>query len=109
MGFLPSDKERLSAWVARGLSKPGKTQVGLAKALGIQQSRIPEIKQGKRLIKAHEISVIAEYLEADPPNFGARSPDMEQLEAELAKIPENSRAQVVQTLLSVLHSFVPKA
>lgn len=58
----------LVGWVAAGLDKRrGKTQDGLAKALGVSQPRISEILNRKRRIQVDEIPKIAEYIEQPPP------------------------------------------
>lgn len=54
-------------WILDGLQKPGKTQTGLAKALGRAPSAVTALLQGKRDLKAREISTIARYLEVEPP------------------------------------------
>jgi phage repressor protein C with HTH and peptisase S24 domain len=54
-------------WIRRGLDKPGKTQIGLAKALGVAHPQITRLLQGSRRLKADEIPKIARYLEEAPP------------------------------------------
>lgn len=49
-------------WVRAGLKRPGKTQVGLANALGRSPSAVTDLIQGKRRLRADEIDVVAEYL-----------------------------------------------
>lgn len=62
------DSEALVAWLARGLDrKKGKTQSGLADALGVSQPRISEMLRRKRRIHLAEIPKIAEYVEEAPP------------------------------------------
>lgn len=58
-------------WIREGLKKDGKTQSGLAKALGRHPSAITDMLQGGRRLKADEIPVIAEYLGVAPPAFRA--------------------------------------
>lgn len=60
--------EMLTEWLRVGLKKPGKTNTGLATALGLPQSRVAEMKSGKRKIKASELNVIATYLEEPLPS-----------------------------------------
>lgn len=60
-------------WIRDGLRKPGKSQKGLAGALGVVPSVVSKILNGRREIKAAEISVISLYLESSPPeNVPAR-------------------------------------
>lgn len=55
-------------WVRKGLQQPGKTQIGLAKHLGIAHPQITQLLKGKRNLKVHEIPKIAEYLGIEAPN-----------------------------------------
>ena len=58
---------RLIAWLADGLDKRGKTQIGLANYLGVTQPRISEMLKRKRRFQLTEIPKIAEYIEQAPP------------------------------------------
>ncbi len=49
--------------VKKGLARSGKTQHGLAKAMGVDDAAITRMLQGKREIKARELPVIRAYLE----------------------------------------------
>lgn len=72
-----SEKQKYGAmddldWIRKGLEKPGKTQTGLAEALGVSPSAVTMLLKGdkkgkRRLLKAHEIPKAAVYLEAEPP------------------------------------------
>lgn len=53
-------------WIIDGLKKPGKTQVGLAAALGRAPSAISSLLKGTRLLKAREVPIVRAYLEAEP-------------------------------------------
>jgi hypothetical protein len=66
-----SQKERVMdiREIEQGLKKPGKSKIGLAKALGRSPSVVSEIlrKDGKpRQIKADEVPIIRDYLGLDP-------------------------------------------
>jgi transcriptional regulator with XRE-family HTH domain len=61
--------EDLLDWIRRGLRKPGKTQAGLARALGRSPSAINNLLSGKRRLRADEIATIARYLEEPPPRI----------------------------------------
>jgi phage repressor protein C with HTH and peptisase S24 domain len=52
-------------WIRKGLAKPGKTQAGLAGALGIHPSGVTRLLAGERQLKAAEIARAAAYLELD--------------------------------------------
>lgn len=54
-------------WIRLGLTKPGKTQSGLAAKLGIDQSSVSKMLSGKRLLHTHEIELAAEYLDEAAP------------------------------------------
>ena len=62
-------------WVASGLKPDGKTQVGLAKAMGIHPSGVNRLLKGKRQIKAYELPKIAAYL-GEPPPGGEMLPEL---------------------------------
>jgi transcriptional regulator with XRE-family HTH domain len=49
-------------WLRRGLDKHGKTQQGLADALGIDRTGVTKMLSGKRSIKADELELISAYL-----------------------------------------------
>jgi phage repressor protein C with HTH and peptisase S24 domain len=52
-------------WIRKGLTKAGKTQAGLAGALGIHPSGVTRLLAGERQLKAAEIARAAAYLEID--------------------------------------------
>lgn len=52
--------------IERGLEKPGKSRVGLAKAMGRTPSAITDLLQGRRQLKAREVPIVRKYLELDP-------------------------------------------
>ena len=54
-------------WIRQGLARPGKTQRGLAAALGVDASAVSRLLNGTRQLKAAEISLAAGYLELMPP------------------------------------------
>jgi len=59
-------------WIEEGLKKPGKKKGALAEALGRAPSAVTSLLRGERLLKAHEIEIIARYLEVDaPPTSGS--------------------------------------
>jgi phage repressor protein C with HTH and peptisase S24 domain len=50
--------------IREGLALPGKSQKGLAAAMGVDNSTVSRLLAGKRPLRAHEIPVILAYLEA---------------------------------------------
>lgn len=66
---MPSQerREQLRNWLDAGLREKGKKATDLAVALGITPSRVTEMRQGKRGIKAEELATIAQFLGSEPP------------------------------------------
>ncbi len=54
-------------WVIENLKKPGRSQTGLAKALGLDPSAINKVVNGKRQLKSHEVAGAASYFGEDAP------------------------------------------
>ena len=54
-------------WVIENLEKPGKSQTGLAKALGLHPSAINKVVSGKRQLKSHEVAGAAAYFGESAP------------------------------------------
>lgn len=54
-------------WIEEGLKQPGKTQIGLASALGRAPSMVTDLLKGRRRLKADEVDRIAAYLDVVPP------------------------------------------
>lgn len=52
-------------WLREGLAKPGKTQKGLARALGIDPMGVSRLVNGKRRFQIDELRIISSYL-AEP-------------------------------------------
>jgi len=55
-------------WIRDGLAKPGKTQRGLATALGVDPSAISRLLAGTRQLRAAELPVVATYLDSPIPS-----------------------------------------
>jgi phage repressor protein C with HTH and peptisase S24 domain len=54
-------------WIAEQLDRPGFSQAGLARALGKDAAAVNRMLKGERQIKANEVPVILDYLQAVPP------------------------------------------
>jgi phage repressor protein C with HTH and peptisase S24 domain len=54
-------------WIRKGLAKPGKTQRGLANALGIDAAGVTRLLKGDRQLKAAEVDRVKRYLDENPP------------------------------------------
>lgn len=68
--MVDAETQRYLSWIKRGLAagKPyGKTQNGVADALGIAHPQITQLLKGVRQLKVPEIPKIAAYLELPPP------------------------------------------
>jgi 3,4-dihydroxy 2-butanone 4-phosphate synthase/GTP cyclohydrolase II len=59
--------QRLVAWIKDGLSRPGKSQNGLAEALALDPSSVSRLLKGARQVKTREIELISAYLGYGPP------------------------------------------
>lgn len=55
-------------WVIDNLEKPGKSQTGLANALGLHPSAINKVVSGKRQLKSHEVAGAAAYFDEAAPS-----------------------------------------
>lgn len=55
-------------WLDTGLSKAEKTNSGLARLLGIPQTRVSEMRNGKRDPQFEEVPLIAEYIDEPLPS-----------------------------------------
>jgi len=65
-------------WIQDGLRRPGKSQRGLALALGLDPSGVSRLLSGKRALKAAEIETVSRYLGVGP---GATGTDGEDISA----------------------------
>jgi phage repressor protein C with HTH and peptisase S24 domain len=65
--------------IREGLAQPGKSQKGLAAAMGVDNSTISRLLAGRRPMRAHEIPVILGYLEAGSAATGGRAGAMPEI------------------------------
>lgn len=63
-------------WLRAALRQPGKSGVGLAKALGIDPSAVSRMLQGKRKLHLDELPKATAYLGVDPPNHARASSNL---------------------------------
>lgn len=54
-------KDEIIAWIRRGLDRPGKTQRGLAQAIGRANSAVSMLLQGERDVRVDELPAMAAY------------------------------------------------
>jgi phage repressor protein C with HTH and peptisase S24 domain len=57
-----------TAWIKEALKQPGRTQRGLASAMGIDPSGVSRLLTGARDLKASELKALAGYLGVSPPS-----------------------------------------
>ncbi len=88
---MTNRQDDLRIWIREGLQNPRRNRSGLARALGKHPSTVTKILNGERLLKAHEVDLIADYLDAPPPLAGditgvaanaERAPEVPDLSAE---------------------------
>lgn len=65
--------------IREGLAQPGKSQKGLAAAMGVDESTVSRLLSGKRPMRAHEIPVILGYLEAGSAAAAGRAGSMPEI------------------------------
>lgn len=90
-GMTPEDLRR---WLVAGLeqNRGKKSKSGLAARLGLAPSAITDMqRQGGRIIKAHQVPIIAGFLDIDPP-AGFHPPAL----GDLHEIPQSSRQLVTK-------------
>src|SRR5437763_1558716 len=78
----------------RGLRKPGKTNGGLAAAMGVRPGAVSEILTGIRLIKASEIAPIMEYLGLNSVPIMGRVGAGASIEPEHEQVPPEGLGEV---------------
>lgn len=71
-------EDQYKKWVIENLERPGMSQTGLAKVLGLHPSAVNKIVSGKRQLKSQEVAQAAAYFGSDAPTVELR-PIVEQL------------------------------
>lgn len=74
-------------WIKRGLVRPGKSQRGLAKALGLDPAAVNRMLRGGRQIKAREMPIIEDYLQTNGKKIAFPELKSGQREFSLDKLP----------------------
>jgi transcriptional regulator with XRE-family HTH domain len=74
-------------WIRRGLEKPGKTQTGLARAMGVSPSAVTQLLKGRRELKYREIRPVAQYLDVTPPGMPEAAPEDPPLDDHSRTVP----------------------
>ena len=65
--------DKLLQWLKEGLSQPGLSQRGLARAIAIDPASVTRMPQGRRKMRPEEGGPIARYLGISPPGGWMRS------------------------------------
>lgn len=79
----------LTEWIRRGLAKPGKTQRGLARALGLDPAGVNRLVHGRRQIKVGELAATERYLEEPaPPEIRTLAEDVAPLLGDAPRIDD---------------------
>ncbi|CAD7023274.1 helix-turn-helix domain-containing protein [Pseudorhizobium endolithicum] len=85
-------------WVIENLAKPGKSQTGLAKALGLHPSAINKVVSGKRQLKSHEVAGAVAY-------FGEEAPKTELAPSASKWVPARKAGVVAAGLFREVDEF----
>lgn len=79
---------RYVEWIRANLDRSkGKTQIGLARHLGLAHTQITMLMQGRRRLKVDEIPKIADYLGVEPPTVEISDEDANDLAEFLRLLP----------------------
>lgn len=82
---------RYIEWIRANLDRSkGKTQIGLARHLGLAHTQITMLMQGRRRLKVDEIPRIADYLGVEPPAVDLPDDDANDLAEFLRLLPRAS-------------------
>jgi len=96
LGSMSTDHKRtIATWIAHGLQKPGKTQAGLARALGVTQPQITRLLAGERSLRVEELGAVEGYLDERFP-YGQVSPwtgEIRNVEGMSGTMPVKYRVQ----------------
>jgi hypothetical protein len=93
---VPINQELLR-WIQARLAQPGKMQVDLAKALGIDPASVTRMVRGKRRLRVDEIEPAAAYLGIQPPaGYGQRNASATQTFFEVS--PELHKAVMARAM-----------
>lgn len=88
-------KTVIANWIAEGLRRTGKSQVGLAKALGITQPQITRLLAGERSLRVEELNAVEGYLDERFPyaQISERGGSIKDVEGLTGSMPVRFRVQ----------------
>lgn len=91
--------------IRKGLEKPGKSQRGLATAMGIDPTAVSRLMKGERKLQLHEVAKVLAYLDAAIPEsthkdmqintFARTQSDVASTSGGKAEGPQNQRLRVL--------------
>lgn len=98
IAFNPMDsnhKTIIARWIAEGLQKDGKTQAGLARALGVTQPQITRLLAGERSLRVEELNAVESYLDERFPyaQISERGGTIRDIEGMAGSMPVRFRVQ----------------
>lgn len=96
---MPSQEviaQAIREWIAEGLKQKGKTQRGLADAMGVAQPRISEILRGDRQVAATELYPISVYLGMPIPKSVGLDADYAAAWSAMRKLSPEQSAAIIQ-------------
>lgn len=100
-------EENKTHWLPRRLKEVGKTKVGLAKELGINQARLSDLENGEWRFQVSHVKKAAEYLEFDRTAFlDFLSGDITEDELWNSKKPLNISDEELR-ILSAIRDIIP--
>lgn len=99
-------------WIANNLDKKaGRTQSGLAEHMHVAHPQVTQLLKGKRDLKVREVPIIAEYLNAPPPNWPNGSSDVirgDQAIIEMLQRIEGLDQRGVEVVFSVIDTVIQR-
>lgn len=94
----PMNEDPFISWLNENLGKPGKSQSGLARFLGIDPAAVNKIANGKRGFKSNEIAGAAEY-------FGVPAPGAPEVVAQPGLVPARLAGEVAAGMFQEVDGF----
>lgn len=99
---MNKETRRYIEWIRANLDRSkGKTQIGLARHLGLAHTQITMLMQGRRRLKVDEIPRIAEYLGVEVPavdGLDGESKDLAEFIRLFPQASEDARQAALTTL-----------
>jgi hypothetical protein len=100
-GMRVANEKLYRDWIVSGLKKPGKTQKGLAAALGVSESAVSRLLAGHRRIQLVELPRIGAYLQEEipsPDKHGVTTPNDNHRRGTLGSVSPNGWVAVTTVI-----------